>query len=64
MELLNVQQGARELNVSVHTLRAWISQRRIRIVRLGRKVLLRREDLEDLVSRNLIEAKEGKENPT
>ncbi len=60
MELLNVQQSARELNVSVHTLRAWISQRRIPIVRLGRKVLLRREDLEDLVSRNVVESNEGK----
>jgi excisionase family DNA binding protein len=58
MELLNVHQGARELNVSVHTLRSWISKRRIPIIRLGRKVLLRREDLEDFVAKNTVKAGE------
>ena len=56
-ELLDLREGAKELKLSIHTLRAWIFQKKIPCVRLGRRVLLRREDLEDLVKRNLIEAK-------
>ena len=33
---LTVRQAALELNVSVHTIRAWIYNRRIGYVRLGR----------------------------
>lgn len=58
-ELLNLKEGARELKLSIHTLRAWIYQKRIPFVRLGRKVLLRREDLEEFVSKNVVEAKES-----
>jgi len=58
-ELLNLKEGARELKLSIHTLRAWIYQGRIPFVRLGRRVLLRREDVEEFVSKNVIEAKEG-----
>ena len=57
-ELLNLQEGAKELKLSIHTLRAWIYQKRIPCVRLGRRVLLRREDLEEFVNRNLVNAKE------
>ncbi len=57
-ELLNFREGARELKVSIHTLRAWAYQKRIPVVRLGRRCLLRREDLENLINRNLIKAKE------
>ena len=58
-ELLNLKEGARELKLSIHTLRAWIYQKRIPFVRLGRRVLLRREDLEEFVSKNVVEAKES-----
>jgi excisionase family DNA binding protein len=57
-ELLNLQEGAKELKLSIHTLRAWIYQKRIPCVRLGSRVLLRREDLDEFVSRNLVKAKE------
>lgn len=57
-ELLNLKEGAKELKLSIHTLRAWIYQKRIPFVRLGRRVLLRRSDLEEFVNKNLIEAKE------
>ncbi len=56
-ELVDLREGARELKVSIHTLRSWIYQKRIPFVRLGRRVLLRREDIEELVNRNLIEVK-------
>lgn len=52
-ELLNIQETAVFLRISTHTLRAWIRQKRIPCVRLGRRVLLRREDVESFVSRNL-----------
>ena len=35
---LTVRQAALELNVSVHTIRAWIYNRRIGYVRLGRAI--------------------------
>jgi len=57
-ELLDLREGAKELKLSIHTLRAWTYQKRIPFVRLGRRVLLRREDLEELVKKNVIEAKD------
>ncbi len=58
-ELLNLKEGAAELKVSVHTVRAWIYQKRIPFVHLGRRVLLRKEDLEELVEKNLVKAREN-----
>jgi len=58
-ELLNLKEGAKELKLSIHTLRSWIYQKRIPCVRLGRRVLLRRQDIETLVSKNVVEAREG-----
>lgn len=55
-ELLNLAEAAKELRLSIYTLRAWAWQRRIPIVRLGRRVLMRREDLETLINRNRVEA--------
>ena len=52
-ELLNIQETATFLRISTHTLRAWIRQKRIPRVRLGRRVLLRKEDVESFISRNL-----------
>ena len=57
-ELLNLKEGAKELKLSIHTLRSWIYQRRIPFVRLGRRILLRKEDLEEIVNRNLVKASE------
>lgn len=61
-ELLDLREGAKELKISIHTLRAWIYQKRLPFVHLGRRVLLRREDLEAFVNKNVIEAKnEGRD---
>ncbi len=57
-ELLDLRQSAKELNVSIHTVRAWTYQKRIPFVRLGRRVLLRRQDLEEFVNRNVVEPRE------
>ena len=53
-DLLNLREGANELRISIHTVRSWIYQKKIPFVRLGRRVLLRREDLENLVNQNLV----------
>ena len=58
-ELLNLREGAKELRLSIHTLRAWTYQKRIPFVRLGRRILLRREDIEELVNRNRVGAHGG-----
>jgi excisionase family DNA binding protein len=55
-ELVNLREASTELKVSIHTLRAWAYQKRIPVVRLGRRVLLRRQDVEELVNKNLIKA--------
>lgn len=57
-ELLNLREGAKELKLSIHTLRAWIYQKRLPHVRLGRRVLLRKQDLEELVNKSVVEAQE------
>lgn len=56
-ELLNLREGASELRLSIHTLRAWVFQGRLPVVRLGRRVLLKREDLEKLIEKNTYSAK-------
>jgi excisionase family DNA binding protein len=56
--LLTLKEGAEQLRLSIHTVRAWVFQKRIPFVRLGRRILLRREDLEEFVRRNLVEARE------
>jgi len=57
-DLLNLAEGAEELRLSIHTLRAWIYQKRIPCVRLGRRVLLRKEDLQRLIEKNVVDAVE------
>jgi excisionase family DNA binding protein len=52
MELLSFKEGAKFLGLSPYTLRLWSYQGRFPTVRLGRRVLLKKEDLEALVERN------------
>jgi excisionase family DNA binding protein len=56
-ELVDLRAGAKELNLSIHTLRAWTYQKRIPFVRLGRRILLRREDIETFVNQNVVHPK-------
>lgn len=60
-ELLDCQEVAKALHCSIYTIRAWTWQRKLPSVRLGRKVLFRREDVEGFINRGLVESKkEGK----
>jgi excisionase family DNA binding protein len=56
-ELLNPKEAAKTMKCSIHTIRAWTYQRRLPVVRLGRKVLFRKEDIEAFINKNLVEAK-------
>jgi excisionase family DNA binding protein len=47
--LLNIRESAELLRLSPNTLRAWIFQKRMPFVRLGRRILLREKDLQTLV---------------
>lgn len=59
-KLLNIPEGAKLLRLSPNTLRAWIFQKRVPIVRLGRRVLFREADLEKMIQNGLQEVKESK----
>lgn len=61
LDLLSLKEAAKELGgtkesggISIHTLRVWVYQKRIPYVKLGRRVFLRREDLEAFVNKNLV----------
>ncbi len=54
--LLKAKEAAQLLNLSENTIRQWIWQRRLPVVRIGRAVRLRREDLEKLIERHHEEA--------
>jgi len=52
-DLVDIKEAADLLRISPHTLRLWAFQRRIPVVKLGRRCLFRKIDLEDFVERNL-----------
>jgi excisionase family DNA binding protein len=56
--LLTVPEGAATLRLKPSTIRAWILQRRIPHLKLGGRVLLRRSDLEALLRKSLVPAKQ------
>ena len=47
--LLNIPMAVYELKVGESTLRRWIREGRVPVVRLGRRVLIRPETLEKLI---------------
>jgi excisionase family DNA binding protein len=53
-KLLSVEEAATKLGISPLTMRAWLRQRRLPFVRLGRRVLLHPEDIENFVDTNRV----------
>lgn len=45
-KLLNVQEAASLLRISVHTVRSWVSRRRLPYVKLGRRTVFDATELE------------------
>jgi excisionase family DNA binding protein len=55
-DLVNLTEAAEILRLKPCTVRAWVLRRRIPFVKLGRRVLFRRSDLEALISENVVPA--------
>jgi excisionase family DNA binding protein len=55
--LLNITEASRALKISPHTLRSWIFQKKVPIVRLGRRILFREKDLEKMIEDGIQESK-------
>jgi excisionase family DNA binding protein len=58
-KLLNIRESAELLRLSPNTLRAWVFQKRMPFVRLGRRILFREKDLQAMVEKGAEEAKEN-----
>ncbi len=52
-ELLNIPETADVLRISTHTLRVWTRKKKIPCVRLGRRVLFRKRDVESFIRSNV-----------
>ncbi len=50
--LISVEEAAKELGISQPNLRRWIRDGRISVVRLGRRILVRQEVLEELIRKS------------
>lgn len=59
-QLLNVEEAAKRLGLSVFTLRTWISQRRVEVVRLGRRVFIKEDFIENLIENCTVEPRSGR----
>ncbi|MGO8991200.1 MAG: helix-turn-helix domain-containing protein [bacterium] len=57
LNLLSLDEARKELKISIHTMRAWTHQGKFPIVKLGRRVLIRREDLEIFVNKSVVEGR-------
>ena len=55
-QLKTVEQAARDLAVSVHTIRAWIARRKIGSVRLGRAVRIPATEITRLIEHGTVPA--------
>ena len=55
--MLTVRQAAERLGLRESTLRAWIAQRRISVVRLGRAVRILPEEVDRLISEGTMPAR-------
>ncbi len=57
MKLLTLNEAAERLAISLSTMRAWVSQRRIEVVKIGRCVRIREEALEAFIQESTIAPK-------
>ena len=53
-DLLTVRQAASILGLQESTIRKWVLSRRMGVVRLGRSVRLRRDEVESLIKKNYV----------
>jgi excisionase family DNA binding protein len=60
LDLMDLEDVARELKISIHTVRAWGYQKRFPTIKLGRRVLVERAAIERFVHESIIEAREAR----
>ena len=58
MTLLKIDEAAQELGISPKTLYKWVSQRRIRYVKVGSKLRFLPSHLEEFISTNTVAPQE------
>ena len=58
--LLTVKQAAEQLGLSARTVWAWIYQRKLGVVRLGRAVRISDETIQKIIERGTVPAIEGR----
>jgi len=56
-KLLTVPEAAEALRVSINTIRAWVFQRKIPVIRVGRKLVFKESDLIKVVEKGFQDAK-------
>lgn len=52
--LLNVQEAASYLHISISTLYRWVHQKKIKYVKIGSRVLFLSDDLKEFINKNTI----------
>jgi excisionase family DNA binding protein len=55
-DLLDVEEAAAFLHVKVATVRSWVLKSALSYVKLGRRVFLRRQDLQAFIDRSVVPA--------
>lgn len=61
--LLSVTNAAERLGISRHTLNGWVSQRKVKFIKLGRRTLFNPADLESMIKDATIEPRPRREKP-
>jgi excisionase family DNA binding protein len=56
-KLLDVTETAELCRLKVSTIRRWVANRRLTSIKLGRRVLFRRRDIEALIERSIVPAR-------
>ncbi len=55
---ITTKELAEQLGIKMPTVYAWVSQRKIRYVKVGRLVKFRPEDVDELLNRNTVEERQ------
>ena len=53
-DLLNMREAAGQLRSSIPTLRVWVKQKRLPVIRIGRKLLFKSEDIRTFIDKSRI----------
>jgi excisionase family DNA binding protein len=58
-ELLDIEEAANFLHVKPCTVRSWVLKSRVVYVKLGRRIFLRKPDLEQLIADSVVRPKKS-----